>query len=209
MLDVHKNMVVGVAPVLQVLKQIEPETYKQISKDIKGKVEPLRLKVAEGFPNNPWASSKQINWVKYGRTTRGRKPKNAVGSSFPRYEGKKARKGVSVVVGGRKVRTTNSYPIIRIKQSDAGASIYDLAKDNRTAGKESFVKNLNSSGTPSRVMWKRVRANFPLVENSIKTIVIDLQKRFTVQIANETERRSQASSRAGSQVRNALGRFGL
>lgn len=209
MADVRNNMVVGVAPVLQVLKRLEPETYKQITKDIKNKVEPLRLKVAEGFPANPWQSSKQINWIKYGRTTRGRKRAGTTGASFPKYDVKKAKRGVSVVVGGRKVRRTNSYPIVRIKQSDAGASIFDLAKLNRTDKKDQFVKNLNNTGSPSRVMWKRVKNYMPLVEKDLDKIIADIQSRFTVEIANETERRTNASIRARSRSRNAFGRFGF
>lgn len=209
MADVKNNMVVGVAPVLQTLKRLEPETYKRISKDIKNKVEPLRASVANGFPDSPWVSSNQVNWVKYGRTTRGRKPKNADGASFPRYDSKKARRGVTVQVGGRKVRRTNSYPILRIKQSDAGASIFDLAKNNRTPGKQQFVKNLAKTGTPSRVMWKKVRQNLPMIQSSLDSIVDDIGKRFTVQIAKETENRSKASVRASGRRRNAIGRFGF
>jgi hypothetical protein len=202
-------MVVGVAPVLQALKRLEPETFKQVSKDIKNKVEPLRVNVADGFPAKPWQSSKEINWIKYGRTTRGRKPKGSAGASFPKYDVKKAKRGVTVVVGGRKIRRTNSYPIVRIKQSDAGASIYDLAKLNRTDKKDQFVKNLNATGSPSRVMWKRVKSNMPLVEKDLDKIIADIQSRFTVQIANETTKRANSSIQARSQSRNAFGRFGL
>jgi hypothetical protein len=209
MADVQNNMVVGVAPVLQVLKRLEPETYKTITKDIKNKVEPLRVKVADGFPARPWQSSKQINWIKYGRTTRGRKPKDSSGASFPKYNVTKAKRGVTAVVGGRKVRRTNSYPIVRIRQSDAAAAIYDLAKLNRTDGKQQFVKNLNKTSMPSRVMWKRVRTNMPLIQKDLDRIVTDLQSRFTVEVAMETERRNNASIRARKQTRNSFGRFGF
>jgi hypothetical protein len=209
MADVQNNMVVGVAPVLQVLKRLEPETYKTITKDIKNKVEPLRAKVADGFPARPWQSSKQINWIKYGRTTRGRKPKGSSGASFPKYNVSKAKRGVTAVVGGRKVRRTNSYPIVRIRQSDAAAAIYDLAKLNRTDGKQQFVKNLNKTSMPSRVMWKRVRTSMPLIQKDLDRIVTDLQSRFTVEIATETERRNNASIRAKKRTRNSFGRFGF
>jgi len=205
-LQVSQTMVHGVAPVLQALKQLEPELYKAISADLKNKAEPMRAYVAAGFPDKPYPSSSTINWTKYGRTTRGRKSPNSAGSSFPKYEGKKARKGVTVVVGGRKVRRTNSYPILRIKQSDAGGSIYDLAKN---ADKNSqFVMNLAKSGDPSRVMWRRTKASYPMVEKEITKVIDDIGKRFTAEIASETDRRNAQSVRAGSQVRTALGRFG-
>jgi hypothetical protein len=92
-------------------------------------------------------------------------------------------------------------------QSDAGGQIYDLAKLNQTSGKKSFVDNLNKTGEPSRVMWKRVRDYLPLVERDIDKIVDDISNRFTVEIATETERRNQRSISASKQVRDVLGRF--
>jgi hypothetical protein len=98
---------------------------------------------------------------------------------------------------------------LRIKQSDAGASIYDLAKNNRTPGKQQFVMNLNRSGIPSRVMWKKVRQNLPIIQSSLEEIVADLGKRFTVEIAKEGDRRASASLRTSGRRRNAIGRFGF
>jgi hypothetical protein len=208
MADVNNSMIHGIGPVLEVLRRMEPELYKSVVAEMKTKAEPLRAKVAEGFPDKPWQSSKKpVQWTLYGRTTRGRKPNGTSGPSFPRYNGKKARKGVTVRVGGRKVRRTNSYPILRIVQSDAGGQIYDLAKLNQTSGKKSFVDNLNKTGEPSRVMWKRVRDYLPLVERDIDKIVDDISNRFTVEIATETERRNQRSISASKQVRDVLGRF--
>lgn len=206
-LDVNQSMVHGVAPVLQALKQLEPDLYKQISQEIKSTAKPLRDAVAAGFPDDPWQSRRGVQWTKYGRTTRGVSVDGS-GSKFPKYDGKKARKGVTVVVGGRKVRRTNSYPIIRLRQGDAGGSIYDLAKNNRTTNKQSFVNNLNKTGEPSRVMWRRTRQFLPLVENNLERIIDGITKRFTVEIAAETDRRNQASVRASQQTRNVLGQFG-
>lgn len=202
-------MVHGVKPVLEVLRRIEPDLYKSVSKDIKNRAEPLRAVVAQGFPDRPWPSSKKIQWVEYGRTSRGRKPKDSAGASFPKYDGKKARRGVTVQVGGRKVRRTNSYPIVRIKQSDAGGQIYDLAKNNRTAGKESFVRNLYKGGSPSRVMWRRGKSLYPAIVKDLKSIISKIEKEFTVQIEHESERRANQSRQAMSQGRNMFGRFGL
>jgi hypothetical protein len=205
--QVSQTMVHGVAPVLQALKQLEPELYKAISADLKNKAEPMRAYVAAGFPDKPYPSSTGvINWTKYGRTTRGRKSANSAGSSFPKYDGKKARKGVTVQVGGRKVRRTNSYPILRIKQSDAAGSVYDLAKNE--VKNSQFVKNLAKAGDPSRVMWRRTKASFPMVEKEITQVIDAIGKRFTAEIASETDRRNAQSVRASSQVRTALGRFG-
>jgi len=211
MAEVTNNLVHGVAPVLQALRQLEPETYKIIVADLKNNTNDLRLAVANDFPDKPWKSSTgNINWVKYGRTKRGRKMNDTAGADFPRWDSKKVKRGVTVQVGGRKVRRTNSYPILRIKQSDAAGSVFDLAKNQRGSGSvgQQFVRNLNATGTPSRVMWKSTKKNYPLVENKVMRIVDNIGKRFTVQIANETEKRNKQSIQAASQTRNALGRFG-
>ena len=204
-------MVHGVAPVLESLRQLERETYKIIVDDLKNNTNDLRVAVANDFPDNPWKSSTgNINWSKYGRTKRGRKMNDTAGPDFPRWNGKKVKRGVTVQVGGRKVRRTNSYPILRVKQSDAAGSIWDLAKNQRGSGQvgAQFVKNLNGTGKPSRVMWKSVAKHYPLVEHKVMRIIDDIGKRFSADIANETRKRNAQSMRAASQVRNALGRFG-
>jgi hypothetical protein len=197
--------------VLQALRQLEPETYKIIVADLKNSTNDLRVLVANDFPDNPWKSSTgNINWTKYGRTKRGRKMNDTAGADFPRWNAGKVKRGVTVQVGGRKVRRTNSYPILRIKQSDAAGSIYDLAKTQRGAGKigQQFVRNLNATGTPSRVMWKSVPKYYPLVEHKVDKILDDIGKRFTAQIALDTTKRNKQSIQASGQLRNALGRFG-
>lgn len=210
MADVKNNMVHGIAPVLQTLQQLERDTYKMIVADLKNATNDLRVAVMNDFPDKPWKSSKAINWEKYGRTQRGRKKPSAAGASFPRWQSSKVKRGVSIKVGGRKVRRTDSYPILRVVQSDAAGSIYDLATNQRGEGfiGKQFVANLNKESKPSRVMWKSVPKHLPLVEHKIDKIIDDIGKRFTVQIAHETDRRNAQSIRASKQARTALGRFG-
>lgn len=211
MAQVTNNMVHGVAPVLESLRQLERETYKIIVADLKNSTNDLRVAVANDFPDKPWKSSTGvINWTRYGRTKRGRKMNDTAGADFPRWNAAKVKRGVTVQVGGRKVRRTNSYPILRIKQSDAAGSVYDLATKQRGAGRsgQQFVTNLNASGKPSRVMWKSTAKYYPLVEHKVMRILDDVGKRFTAQIASETTKRNKQSIQASSQMRNALGRFG-
>lgn len=212
--QLSQNLVHGVAPVLQTLRQLEPETYKQIVKDLKNNTNDLRVAVQNDFPEKPWTSSTgQINWTNYGRTSRGRKPKGAAGASFPKWEAKKVKRGVQIQVGGRKVRrgkNAGNYPILRIKQMNAAGAIYDLAKNQQGEGSigRQFVQNLNATAEPSRVMWKSAAKNYPLVEHKVMRIINDVEKRFTAQISRQTELRTAQSIRASKQARTALGRFG-
>jgi hypothetical protein len=212
MAQVRNNMVHGVAPVLQTLRQLEPEMYKRIVQQLKDDTNDLRLAVANEFPDKPWKSSKGvINWTRYGRKKRGRKASGEGGANFPKWEAAKVKRGVSVQVGGRKVRRTDSYPILRVKQSDAAGAIFDLAKTQRGEGNvgRQFVKNLNTNPTePSRVMWRSVEKYYPLVEGKVQRTLDDIGKQFTHEIALEYQRRTAQSVRASAQARTALGRFG-
>jgi hypothetical protein len=209
MADVKNNMVHGIKPVLEALRTLERETYKIIEQDLKDSTNDLRVAVMNDFPDKPWKSSTGvINWTKYGRTKAGKRPKGGEGASFPRWQSSKVKRGVQVKVGGRKVRRTNSYPILRVVQSNAAGSVFDLAKNADTTAGTTFVSNLQSSGQPSRVMWKSVKKNYPLVEHKVMKILDEVGKRFTVQIANQTDRRNAQSIRASKQARTALGRFG-
>lgn len=211
MAQLNQTMVHGIKPVLEVLRTLERETYKQIVDDLKDNTNDLRVAVANDFPEKPWNSSTgKINWAKYGRTQRGRRPKGAAGASFPRWQANKVKRGVSIKVGGRKVRRTNSYPILRIVQSDGAGQIYDLAKNQQGSGAvgKQFVQNLNGQGKPSRVMWKSAAKNYPLVEHKVMRILDDVGKRFTAEIAMQTDKRNAQSVRASKQARTALGRFG-
>lgn len=207
--QVKNNMVHGVAPVLQHLRQLEPDLYKSIVAQLKDDTNDLRVAVANQFPDKPWQSSTGvINWTLYGRKKRGRKAKGEGGANFPRWEAGKVKRGVTVQVGGRKVRRTNAYPILRVKQSDAAGSVFDLAKNGNSAAGMQFVNNLKSEGTPSRVMWKSVEKFYPLIETKVMKTVNSITDRFTAEIAAETARRNAQSIRASQQVRTALGRFG-
>ena len=209
MAQVKNNMVHGVAPVLQALRQLEPELYKGIVAQLKDDTNDLRMAVANQFPDKPWQSSTGvINWTRYGRKKRGRRPNGEGGANFPRWEAKKVKRGVSVQVGGRKVRRTNSYPILRVKQSDAAGSVFDLAKNGNSDAGMQFVNNLKSAGTPSRVMWKSVEKFYPLVQAKVMRTINAITNSMTAEIAAETHKRNAQSIRASQQVRTALGRFG-
>lgn len=207
MADVNQTMVHGLAPVLETLRVLDREMYRQVQNQIKGESDDLRAAVANAFPDKPWQSNQPINWTKYGRTKRGRKPDNQAGATFPRYDAGKVKAGVKIVVGGRKVRRTNSFPILRVVQSNGAGEIFDLAKTGHSAAGSQFVKNLAGAGAPSRVMWKQVRANYPLIEGKVNTIIDRLMKQFSAQIAYESDKRAMQSMRASKQSRNTLGQF--
>lgn len=201
----------GVQSTLAYLRRFERDAYKDIQKELKVASKPLTKIVSDSFPTSPWQSSKGVNWTKYGRTARGRKPNNEAGATFPRYQIAKVRRGVSADAGSSRRRTDGSYNILRIKQSNAAGSIYDMAKKSRSTQHRSFVDNLNKAkkGKPnSRIMHPVVEKNKHLIMKDVNKIMEKVEARFSAQIAADQYQRNQASMRAMSQARNALGRFG-
>lgn len=198
----------NVKPVLETLRLWEPTMYKEVQKEIVSEGKFIAEEIKFKFPKEPWLSKKGvINWTRYGRIDRGRKPTGATGASFPRYRISDVQKGVRAKAGGRK-RRDGSYPILTLQQRNAAGMIYDLATLNRTIGKESFVKNLNKTSAPSRVMWPTVLRHERRINYKVNKIIERVEKQFSVQISLETQRRQNASIRAARQTRNVLGQFG-
>jgi hypothetical protein len=197
----------NVKPVLEALRMLEPTLYKTIQKEIVSEGNFVAEEIKFKFPKEPWESRRGVNWTKYGRTQRGRKPEGATGAAFPRYRLSDVRKGVRSKAGGRK-RRDGSYPILTIQQRNAAGVIFDLATINRTVGKDSFVRNLNKVGSPSRIMWPTVLRHKKRLDYKINKIVEKVEKQFKLEIRMESMRRQNASIRASRQARNALGQFG-
>jgi hypothetical protein len=196
----------GVQSTIAYLRRFERDAFKEIQKDLKNASQPLVKKVADQFPAKPMS-----NWTQYGRTQRGRKPAGQSGSTFPRYQITKVRKAVSADAGSSRRRTDGSYNILRIKQTNAAGAIYDLAKNSESKQGTQFVQNMNRHhrGKPnSRIMHPVVNKNKHLIMKDVNKIVNGVEKQFSAQIAADTMSRNQASARAMSQARNALGRFG-
>lgn len=203
----------GVDSTIAYLRRFERDLYKEIRKELITAAKPTVRAVAAEFPSQPWDSSRGVKWTKYGRTERGRKPAGAAGASFPRYEVRKVRAGVKADTGSSRRRSDGTYTILRIKQTNAAGSIYDLAKNQQTLQPDrgSFVKNLNRAkrGQPnSRVMWPTVTKRLPELIMETEKILRKIEGMYSAEIASDTMRRQAQSVRASTQVRNALGQFG-
>jgi hypothetical protein len=187
----------GLKPVLETLRYVDRDLYNQTTKDIRKVSQPLVQKVKGDFP-----TSVLSGFMRPAQNSKRR------GGAFPHYDVKKARQGVGVKIGGRKNQMTNSWPVVRIQQKNAGAMIFDMAGAKNRGG--TFVKNLEKEkyGRASRVMWKSVRSNLPLVEKNIKDAVEKVEKAINAQLQTSIERREKQSAFTKTQGRNALGQFG-
>lgn len=200
----------GVKSTLQYLRRFEPEVYQQITKDMRRIAAPLRAQVAKEFPTHSGVqrSDGRRQWELYGHSSKQkqRSERGSTGYTFPRYDATQVRKGVKTQVGGRKNRITQTYPILRIKQTDGAGVIYDMAAQGDSQAGRAFVGQLR--GRPSRVMWPTVRKGLKTILPEINKVVAEVERRFTAEIAADVDRRAAQSARASQQVRTALGRFG-
>jgi hypothetical protein len=201
----------GVQSTIEYLRRFEREVFNDVRKELIASATPIILAVQKEFPKEPWDSKRGVNWAKYGRTQRGRKSPDSAGASFPRYQQSKVKRGVKADTGSRKRRSDGTYTILRIKQTDAAGSIYDLAKNTKTANAASFITNLNNTkrGQPnSRVMFPTVEKALPKVIQDVMRILNKIEAQYSMEIASDTKSRTAQSKRANSQVRNVLGQFG-
>ena len=200
----------GVKSTLEYLRRFEPEAYKRVQSEIRGIAKPVRDATAAAFPSDTGLrrSSGVRQWAVYGHDPKRKKStsRGDSGYTFPRYDITAVRRGVKVQVGGRKNRATNTYPIMRVKQTDGAGQIYDLAAVGHSGAGQSFVKNL--TGTASRVMWKVVPRMLPPIQRQIAKTLRQYEKDFNTQIATDMEMRRKLSASSSRQVRNALGQFG-
>lgn len=187
----------GLKPVLETLRYVDRDLYNATTKEIRKVSQPLVQKVKGDFP-----SSVLSGFMTPAKNSQRR------GGAFPHYEAKKARQGVGVRIGGRKNQLTNSWPILRVQQKNAGAMIFDMAGSAHRGSV--FVKNLEKEGygKASRVMWKSVRANMNLVEKNIRDAVTQVEKAIGAKLDKSIERRAAQSEFSKTQSRNALGQFG-
>ena len=77
------------------------------------------------------------------------------------YNPSKVQKGVQIEVGGRTPRGANSYPVVTLRQKDAGGALFDIAGlRNGGSGKDqaqgkAFLKKLNADyGRAQRGLWR-------------------------------------------------------
>lgn len=160
--------VYGIDVALKELRRYDKEMYIQLSKGMLAAAKPLAYAVNAEIPKVALS-----NWVGDGRT--------ASPTRFPRDYGyavasvkAKLPKGSRKSAAGKGMVTRQ---ILRIETTNEGAAIFEQA------GRHSnhiFVRNLDKKfgtrssggGTRSRVMFKTVKNNEPLVEAAITKVII-------------------------------------
>jgi hypothetical protein len=190
----------GVKGVLQELYYMDRRLHKEITGRLKNAAQPIAKEIAaEGFPDLPLS--------RWGASAAGQR----TAGGFPKYNGASARAGVKVRTGGRRNRMTGVSPILKIVQTDAAGSVYDIAGRKQTGKHPSFIPNLKAQhGNASRSMWPAVLSRMGSIEGEIQAAINDATQAVSASIAGGSiSRTSAASSRASSRGRTSFGRFGV
>jgi hypothetical protein len=153
--------VYGVAEAIKELRNLEPDLYRNLIKDLKQSAAPLAKAVGLEFPEMPL-----LNWGGDGSRQGGR-------ARFPSYNANTARRGVKTAVSTRQPRNKNEHGILRIQQMDAAGAIYDSAGSKTAASASTaggkFIMNIDKGPrtkssvgkTRSRVMYSATRKHLP------------------------------------------------
>ena len=189
--------ITGLKPVLQTLMVIDRDLYKKVTDDIKAQAMPVANKIAQDFPVT----------VLSGFTKK--RTKAASKATFPAYNASVVRKSVRPIVGGRKRRVTNTYPILKLRTKNGAAQIFDMAQNQATPG-NTFVENLKAQGygDASRVMWKSTMRYLPMIERLVINSVKTIEQSISADLVRNIENRKAASKRVKGIVRTK-GRFGF
>lgn len=189
-------------PVLQELKFLDRELHKATLKGLRDASKPLVMKVRAGFPSRTLSGLMTQHKSTPGLQTIKRS------QDYPVYNSGAVKRGVTAIAGGTKRSNRTTFPVLRIRQKQGAAMIFDMAQHD--ANGQTLARNLRKKGNASRTMYPVVRANIKLVEKDIASEVRKAEKLVSDRIF-ATGGKSQykaSSSRAKSQSRNALGKFG-
>ena len=151
----------GLAELFRDLGRIDPELRKHAVKNVyeAGKViqQDARRRVPAEPPMSGW------------RRRRGARGKWVWNPSATR-----SRVRLKVSTGSAK---RDEIRLVRVIQSDAAGSIYDMAgrkSGGRSKSGQQFVRNLNRKGRASRTMWPAAEAKKDEVERALKAAIDDM-----------------------------------
>ncbi len=163
----------GLEEALRILKEIDPELYKESRKRIKSDAKPMIQAAKDKLPDVPmsgWGVSRARMQDMKGRKTL------RTASGFPVYNPASARRGVILSIRNKRRKGYGGRSLlVAMVQNDAGGMIFDYARQR--SNNNLFVRGLNSRNPrPSRYMWKAAEENMGSVRASLRASIRDVEK---------------------------------
>jgi hypothetical protein len=133
----------GVKETLRALRKIDPELLKEMNKEIKGIMIPIRDKAREYAPT----AAPLYNWDEQSYATRVKKPRETATRKFPLYQAEAARKGIyySQSPSKRNAKGWSSQYIIA--NASASGAIYETAGRKNPGGSSRSRSNNPGAGS--------------------------------------------------------------
>ena len=111
--------ITGVQGTLKAMRKFDPDLYKQMNKQIKGAMIPIRDKARGYAPSN---SQMLSNWTKAGSSDATIKYR-----AFPKYDQKETQDGIVYRAGANKANRNGFQVTNYIANNSAGGAIYETA----------------------------------------------------------------------------------
>jgi hypothetical protein len=159
----------NVPATLRLLKKIDPDLRKKVPDEIKAYAQPLVNEAKGLLPGSP--------------------PLSGLARGRFRYRAGTVRNGVRLQFKGTRPKNSpmNSWPVLRLRQTTAAGSVYDMAgrkSSGRTISGQIMVRELNSRhGKASRSIWPAVEKHADEIEKGIEKIFDDYAKIINRELA--------------------------
>ena len=133
----------GVKETLRAIRKIDPELLKEMNKEIKGIMIPIRDK-ARGYAPTV---APLYNWDEQTYATRVVKPREATGRKFPLYQAEAARKGIYYSQSPSKRNKNGWSSQYIVANSSASGAIYETAGRKNPGGSSRSRSNNPGAGS--------------------------------------------------------------
>ena len=134
----------GVKETLRAIRKIDPELLKEMNKEIKGIMVPIRDK-ARGYAPTA-APGGLYNWDEQTYATRVIKPRETATSKFPLYDAEAARKGIYYSAAPSERNKNGFRAMFYIANKSASGAIYETAGRTNPGGSPKSKSNNPTAG---------------------------------------------------------------
>jgi hypothetical protein len=149
----------GVRETLADLRELDKKLFFAAVREIKQAARPMQSAMQANLPSEP-----PLSGMARGRTAYTRKSRK-----------------VDVKYGGRKDRTKEEWPLLKLQLADAGGAIYDMAGKNTTTQFTAALSARANAG-PSRAMWRVEDTVKRETEEAVKAAVARASKQVNQEL---------------------------
>jgi hypothetical protein len=135
----------GVKETLRSIRKIDPELLKEMNKEIKGFMIPIRDK-ARGYAPTA-APGGLYNWDEQTYATRVVKPRETAGRKFPLYQAESVRKGIYYSAAASKRNKNGWSSQYIVANASASGAIYETAGRKNPGGSSRSRSNNPGAGS--------------------------------------------------------------